>query len=137
MRIRRFGCFCIVGVIGFCVDLLLFYLGLSLVGWSPIVARLVAFPFAATTTWIGNRKLTFHDRPCYGIAKQWQRALLVAVASFAVNMSVFSLVTTWLGAYEYAAYLALVAGIAAGLVSNYGFNVFWVFRTRSAGYQTG
>ena len=58
-RLLRFGA---VGAVGFIVDGGLLY-GLVASGLlGSLTARVVSFPTAVLTTWMLNRRFTFHDR---------------------------------------------------------------------------
>lgn len=54
--------FLAVGSVGFLVDFGLFNAALA-GGWSPFFASIGAFTAAVMTTFVGNRYLTFRDRP--------------------------------------------------------------------------
>ncbi len=51
--------FALVGGVGFMVDTLIFSVLFHWFGLDLMLARGIAFLFAATTTWLGNRWLTF------------------------------------------------------------------------------
>ena len=57
--IRRFIRYCIVGATGFCTDGGLLQLGMHLMGWGPLTARVPSFLIAVLVTWYLNRGFTF------------------------------------------------------------------------------
>ncbi|MBD1556428.1 GtrA family protein [Vibrio sp. S9_S30] len=119
--------FAFVGGIGFLVDTAVFAL-LYYVFEMPIFSsRVIAFVLAATATWIGNRVLTFSDREQSDKAKQWQKHMVAAVCSAIPNLGVFKMVIALFGDQGAMPFMALVAGILVGMVSNYFLSSKWVF----------
>ncbi len=53
--------FCLVGIVGFIVDLGLLLLIISYLTPNPYIARIFSFLFAAISTWFLNRSYTFKD----------------------------------------------------------------------------
>ncbi|USD42527.1 GtrA family protein [Vibrio sp. SCSIO 43135] len=124
---ERFVKFGMVGSIGFLADAglfsLLFYLG----DWAPLPARVVAFLFAATVTWCGNRCFTFTHCQHVAKGKQWLKFIVVALFSAIPNLIVFNLALLVLGSGGIAALVALAFGVLAGMVSNFLLSSRWVF----------
>lgn len=123
----RFLRFALIGGVGFAVDSLVFALLWQWGGASLQVARAGAFVVAASTTWYGNRRLTFADRPAQPCLAQWRRALISAVLAAVPNLGVFQLLLMLLGHQGMAPYLALVGGVLAGMGVNYFASQIWVF----------
>ena len=93
-----------------------------------MIARSIAFLFAATTTWLGNRWLTFSQSNKANPLRQWQKFMMSACISALPNFIVFKGVTLFLGTQGFMVYVALVLGILTGMVSNYLLSSKWVFR---------
>lgn len=124
--------FALVGGIGFVVDALVFSAFFYLLDVPLFVSRSIAFLFAATSTWIGNRLFTFSDREREAKLRQWLRFMLTASFSAIPNFAAFSLVTYLLGSKGPNALIALVIGVLVGMVSNYIISSKWVFKTASS-----
>lgn len=110
------------------VDTLIFSVLFHWFGLELMLARGVAFLFAATTTWLGNRWLTFSQAEKTNPFAQWQKFMVSACISALPNFIVFKGVTLALGTQGLMVYLALILGILAGMVSNYLLSAKWVFR---------
>lgn len=123
--------FAIVGGIGFVVDVSIFSFFLYVVELEIFPTRVIAFVCAASATWLGNRMLTFSDRKKVSRRTQWQKSLVAACCSAIPNLLVFKLCITYLGEQGIMAYVALVAGILVGMVSNYFLSSKWVFADKS------
>lgn len=127
--INRLVKFAIVGGIGFIVDAFVFALLFYMAGLPLYSARIVAFICAATSTWLGNRLLTFSDRSPEPKLTQWLRFMLSASVSAVPNLLVFMLITHLFGSQGITAMLALVCGVLVGMVSNYTLSSKWVFKS--------
>ena len=122
--------FAFVGCVGFAVDAAVFSLLFELVGIPVFTARIFAFVCAATTTWAGNRVLTFRHRPQTSRLSQWKKFMVAACFSALPNLLVFKISLQLLEGEQFAPYVALVLGILAGMVSNYTLSSRWVFATK-------
>ncbi|WP_050940681.1 GtrA family protein, partial [Vibrio harveyi] len=100
-------------------------------GVELMMARGLAFCVAATTTWLGNRCLTFSQSTKDRAFNQWQKFMLSASISALPNFAVFKVTTLLLGTQGTTVYIALVMGILAGMVSNYLLSMHWVFQQSS------
>lgn len=120
--------FAFVGGVGFVIDTLAFALLFQWLGLELMGARGIAFIFAATTTWLGNRWLTFSHAGKQNPFTQWQKFMATACMSALPNFAVFKGMALLLGTQGMMVYLALVMGILAGMVSNYLLSAKWVFR---------
>ncbi|MHC0518518.1 GtrA family protein [Vibrio harveyi] len=123
--------FAMVGGVGFIVDTLIFMVLFQWAGVELMIARGLAFCVAATTTWLGNRCLTFSQSTKDRAFNQWQKFMLSASISALPNFAVFKVTTLLLGTQGTTVYIALVMGILAGMVSNYLLSVHWVFQQSS------
>ncbi|HDM8059057.1 GtrA family protein [Vibrio harveyi] len=123
--------FAMVGGVGFIVDTLIFMVLFQWAGVELMMARGLAFCVAATTTWSGNRCLTFSQSTKDRAFNQWQKFMLSASISALPNFAVFKVTTLLLGTQGTTVYIALVMGILAGMVSNYLLSMHWVFQQSS------
>ncbi len=123
--------FAMVGGVGFIVDTLIFMVLFQWAGTELMIARGLAFCVAATTTWLGNRCLTFSQSTKDRAFNQWQKFMLSASISALPNFAVFKVTTLLLGTQGTTVYIALVMGILAGMVSNYLLSMHWVFQQSS------
>ncbi|HDM8202031.1 GtrA family protein [Vibrio sp. Y29_XK_CS5] len=123
--------FAMVGGVGFIVDTLIFMVLFQWAGVELMMARGLAFCVAATTTWLGNRCLTFSQSAKDRAFNQWQKFMLSASISALPNFAVFKVTTLLLGTQGTTVYIALVMGILAGMVSNYLLSMHWVFQQSS------
>ena len=122
--------FAFVGCVGFVVDTAIFFLFFELAGIPVFTARLIAFVCAATTTWAGNRILTFKHRTRVPRLMQWRKFMVAACFSALPNLLVFKVSLLVLEGGQFAPYIALVLGVLAGMVSNYTLSSRWVFATK-------
>ncbi|WP_434565976.1 GtrA family protein [Vibrio chagasii] len=122
--------FAVVGVGGFVVDCAVFALLHYIVGLPLMTARIGSFIAAATTTWFGNRVLTFGFK---GQGRwsdkliQWQKFMFSASISAVPNLLCFKLMVELLPVFTGAVFIAMAVGILVGMVTNYLFSQYWVF----------
>jgi putative flippase GtrA len=83
----RFG---LVGVVGFVVDAGVLQALVTLAGWGPITARLVAVPTAVFATWLLNRTVTFPESHGGPALRSLLRYAMVSAAGAGVNFCVYS-----------------------------------------------
>ena len=125
-RITRFAA---VGMAGFAVDSLIFFM-LMYVSDNLLLNRFVAFWIAACTTWLGNRHFTFkaqNQNPVW----QWGKHMLSCHLSGLCNIAVFYVLVPVTGIY-----LAFVVGILVGTVTNYLLSSLLVFTTDNSRNQS-
>lgn len=135
----RFG---VAGAVGFVVDvcvLLLFVTGLD---QPPLLARVFSFAAALLTTWTINRLWTFRRRTRgksrRDVSRELARYGAVALTAGAANYAVYAmLVVAAPSARPIYLLLAVIAGVAAGMVINFLGARSFVFprrkQTRTAG----
>lgn len=131
-QIGRFG---LVGGVGFIVDGGLLW-GLSMMGWSPYIARLVSFPAAVVTTWALHRAFTFATAEKAAPRRQLGRYFGVQIVGALVNFAVFFAVLQMVGETPQTALAALAVGAVCGLIVNYAGSRCLVFSRRRAAYAT-
>lgn len=122
--------FAMVGAGGFVVDCTVFALLHYVIGLPLMSARIGAFIIAATTTWFGNRVLTFEFKEQGGWLDkliQWQKFMLSASISAIPNLLCFKLMTELLPTFTGAVFIAMAVGILVGMISNYLLSQYWVF----------
>jgi putative flippase GtrA len=128
LRARRtwvqLGKFCVVGAIGYVVNLAV-YASLLHAGAHYLLAATCSFLVAVTSNYTLNRLWTFHDRRA-GVAAQGLRFFAVSLASLGANLLVLHLLVT-LGAGK-----LVGQAIAIVLVTPLNFvgNKLWSFRLR-------
>jgi putative flippase GtrA len=132
-RFLRFG---IVGAGGFVVDTGVLFVLFQLFQLPYIAARAISILAAMNFTWMGNRVLTFHAhaaRESRAIAAEWLRFVLTNAIGAAINWLVSILLRYEAPSPLNNPYLALVAGVAAGLVFNFTLSKRLVFVGPSPG----
>ncbi|MCB1679069.1 MAG: GtrA family protein [Halioglobus sp.] len=114
--------FCVAGSVGFVVDVLVL-LGLHELGVSLYIGRLVSFVCAATTTWLVNRRFTFHRAVALNdlsVRREYAYYMTAMSMGGLVNYAVFALLVSAVALVRDHPSLGVVAGTSAGL----GFNFF-------------
>ncbi|MEZ9762523.1 GtrA family protein [Vibrio splendidus] len=122
--------FAVVGVGGFVVDCLVFILLHYGIGLPLMTSRIGSFIAAATTTWFGNRVLTFDFKGQDSWSDkliQWQKFMFSASISAVPNLLCFQLMTELLPVFTGVVFIAMAVGILVGMVTNYLFSQYWVF----------
>ncbi len=122
--------FAMVGVGGFVVDCLVFTLLHYVIELPLMTARIGSFIAAATTTWFGNRVLTFEFKGQGNWSEkliQWQKFMFSASISAVPNFLCFQLMTELLPVFTGVVFIAMAVGILVGMVTNYLFSQYWVF----------
>ena len=121
--------FCIAGAIAFVVDAGIVQALVGWQGWNPYGARVVSYLCAATTAWWLNRHYTFGagDDPMH---HEWVKYLLVNIAGGAVNYAAYAALVHGSDAVRAWPWIGVAVGSAAGLIVNFGFNKWLVFRRR-------
>ena len=126
-----FARFALVGGAGFFVNAGAFWIALHLLHLSKDVAWFFAFVPAVTFTWWGNRTFTFHEHASTGLREtlhEWARFVATNGFGAIVNYAVYEALIHWTGMN---AFIALAAGVLAGLVFNFTVSKRVVFRKRS------
>ncbi len=127
----KYSKFAIVGGVGFIADASVYGIlsyGFSVTGFEidPLITRVVAFWFAASVTWLGNRYFTFsniafsHRRD--EVLGQFMKHMTSAHFSGILNIASFY----FLLAHTGEAY-AFVIGVLVGTVTNYFLSSKMVF----------
>ena len=131
-RFLRFG---LVGAGGFVVDTGVLFVLFQLLQLPYTAARALSILSAMNFTWMGNRVLTFRAhaaREARAIAVEWFRFLVTNAIGATINWLVSILLRYEAPVPLNNPYLALVAGVAAGLVFNFTLSKRLVFRAPPA-----
>ena len=129
-EVRRFV---LVGGVGFCVDggiLMLLYQHLGL---GVLVARLVSFSLAGTTTWYLNRRLTFTPPLSSRPRDEWTRYLAVNGLGALLNLSVFILAIEMVPSLAPYPLIAFAIASLVALVFNFLGSKYLVFHREQTG----
>jgi len=127
----RFLRFSAVGGAGFFVNEAALALAHGLLGAGPRLGWFIAFFPAVTFTWWGNRKLTFAEHASeghVGMLTEWLRFVATNSVGAAANFAVYVLLIGYAPWPLNIPYIALAAGILAGLVFNFTLSKKLVFR---------
>lgn len=125
--IHQFSRYVAVGTIGFVVDAALLWMLMEW-GLDAYLARGISFPVAVFTTWYLNRLWTFRDRPGSAIAKQLYRYFAIQSFGLILNLAVYAVTISLLGASQLNAMAGLAFGSALGLVANFSGMRILVFK---------
>jgi len=116
VQFMKFGT---VGVVGFAVDTALVYICIYGMGIGRVAAGFLAFPFAVTVTWIGNRLFTFREAKREPMAGQWAKFATVCAVGIVFNRGTYAfLVSSVPFVYDHPV-IGLLAGTAAGMFFNF------------------
>ncbi|CAH1653783.1 GtrA family protein [Chelatococcus asaccharovorans] len=126
----KVAAFLVAGGIGFLVDAGLLWVGLNTLELSALAARAISFTAAMLTTWVLNRSLAFASQRDRARGHGSELALygLATLFSGAINIGLYLVVIEALGRGGIYPFIALAAGVGAGLVSNFLLYNFVVFR---------
>lgn len=121
---REIAFFCIVGGIGFVVDLGLFIGAQQLV--NDVVARCIALAGATTLVWWLNRRHTFlSEDPRWG--RELARFTMTRILGTAINFAIsLAILWTW---PQLGRVFAIAAGTGVALVVNYLTSKHWAYKT--------
>jgi putative flippase GtrA len=127
----KFLRFALVGTGGFVVDTSVFFVVHQLVGLDKYSARAISIFTAMNFTYAGNRFLTFREHAAaqpQAIVAEWARFLSTNALGALVNYGIYAAMVTFAPWPANDPYLALVAGVAAGLILNFTLSRHVVFR---------
>ncbi len=120
----RFFIFCIVGGLGFVVDLGILFLLLSF-GFHPLLARTISAACSLTVTWLFNRTYTFRQQRAAHF-REWLSYNLFNGVGLAINLGLYSGLVIWT---SLDAILAMMVGAGTALIFNYTTSRLFVFRS--------
>jgi putative flippase GtrA len=124
--VRRWGVFNLVGFGGFVVQLAAITVLTRALGWSPVVATLVALELAALQNFIGHSRWTWRDAPVAGIRSwltRYWRYQVAKTASLGANLAI----TTGLIYFDLPPEAANTAAVLLCALPNYFISERYVF----------
>lgn len=124
--------FVLVGGVGFCVDGSILVLLHQHLGLGILIARLVSFSLAGTTTWYLNRHLTFNVPLLRRPRDEWTRYLAVNGIGALLNLSVFMLLIQIFPSLAPYPLLVLAIAALAALIFNFLGSKYFVFHKEHA-----
>lgn len=86
---KRFIRYCIVGAAGFCTDGGILQLGIHVMGWGPLAARVPSFLIAVLVTWYLNRSFTFR-MPEKSFSASFPAYITANAIGLAINFGTYS-----------------------------------------------
>jgi putative flippase GtrA len=116
---RQFLKFGMIGAIGFAVDSVMLYFGIYVLGMGRVVAGFFSFPFAVTSTWIGNRRFTFRDARHASAVTQLAKFAAVCAIGLVFNRGTYTLLVTYVPVVYAHPILGLVAGTGVSMFFNF------------------
>jgi putative flippase GtrA len=126
LLLREFMRFGTVGAIGFVADTTTVY---SLKPWAGLyIAGAVAYVIACTVTWGLNRIWTFRGRGSGPMHRQWALFLSTNGVGFVLNRGTYFILVYFSPLCAQYPVLAIAAGVAMGMFSNFHFARKIVFR---------
>lgn len=121
----KFIKFCIVGTLGFLTEALIIHLVKVLYQDFLLYVRFISFPAALAVTWLLNRVFVFESGNSK--IKEVSKYALVQTFGAVLNMMVYTLLLLLSDFFVDYPVLALAAGSAFALFSNYFLSKYWVF----------
>jgi len=131
IRQSQFLRFAVVGTAGFVVNEAVLFVFLKLLRLDPYSGQAVAFLFAASFTWWGNRWLTFYEHAAVttpGMAREWAKFIAANALGGAVNYAIYASLVTFAPKPFDSPFLGVVAGTLVGLLFNFTMSKRFVFR---------
>lgn len=121
----KFIKFCIVGTIGFLTEALIIHLVKVIYPDFLLYVRFISFPAALAVTWLLNRIFVFESGNSK--IKEVSKYALVQTFGAILNILVYTLLLLLSDFFVEYPVLALAAGSAVALFSNYFLSKHWVF----------
>lgn len=117
--------FCIVGTVGFLTEALIIHLVKVIYPDFLLYVRFISFPAALAVTWLLNRVFVFESGNSK--IKEVSKYALVQTFGAILNIMVYTLLLLLSDFFVGYPVLALAAGSAVALFSNYYLSKYWVF----------
>ena len=127
----QFVIFSLNGALGLITDIIVFFF--SSLYLDLYISRIISFVFAVVVTWILNRSITFKQKdnilPIYlsDLAYEFKRYFLASLIGGVINLSTYFLYI-YKNNYHLDKYIAILLGSLAGLIFNFIFSKFIVFK---------
>ena len=117
---QQFFRFCIIGTVGFLVDVSILYY-LRNAGFDLYSARAFSFVIAVSWSWFGNRFYTFRTPSSSGqqLGGEWAKYLGAMLMGGLVNYGVYAILITAFALFREHPWLGVVFGTGAGLLINF------------------
>ena len=120
----RFSKFCLVGGVGFIINIGIFYITHSLVNIQYIFCSIISFFFAVSSNFILNKYWTFKDYGRKKILLQYLKYILVNIGGLTVNIIVL---TSFISFFGQSPLFSQVVGVLMGIGINFIGSKIWVF----------
>lgn len=117
--------FCIVGTVGFLTEALIIHLVKVIYPDFLLYVKFISFPAALAVTWLLNRVFVFESSNSK--IKEVSKYALVQTFGAILNIMVYTLLLLLSDFFVGYPVLALAAGSAVALFSNYYLSKYWVF----------
>ncbi len=130
INIREIISFAAVGTVGFLLDAAIVWALTQFANITPIWAKLIAFPFAVTLTWLLNRNSTFKDRKQPNYLKEWAKYIQVNSLGAITNNVSFIILVAKIDYLYQQPIIAVALGSIIGMTFNYLGSKIWVFQKR-------
>ena len=122
---REFSLFCIIGFLGYLVDVFVVFGLKELLGVYG--ARIPSFFCAATVTWVLNRRYTFIAVSKKPILAEYLHYLSLMGIGGCINYLAYAIVVSFLGDWRFGIFVAVASGSLAGLSVNFLTSKRYVF----------
>ena len=130
---KTFIVFSAAGVIGLITEISCVAFFFRFFELSALTSKALAFPIAVFVTWIINRNLTFNEYKKSNFVTEFIKYLNVTLIGAMVNNSVYILIVNLFDTTLVTALLAVAAGSAAGLTTNFFGARRYVFNKKTNG----
>ncbi len=117
-----------MGGLGFFVEAAIIFIIQTWFDYLIVYARAFSFPPALFATWICNRIFVFSSHQKVGV--EIFKYVVTQVIGALLNLAVFEFLILSYSLFREYAILALAAGSAVGLVSNFLISLLWVFKKK-------
>lgn len=132
---RQFIRFCIAGVVGLAVDLVVLHALAPLSNWY--LARAFSFWAAVTTTWFLNRNFTFKTNPIadslepkiWQLLREYRHYFAAMLTGGSLNYLTYAITLKYL-LVPYAATVGVIAGSVVGLMLNFSLSRWFIFNKK-------
>ncbi len=121
--------FSVAGFLGFIVNASIVWFLTSIMQVNAIVAQILAFSIAVTTTWLFNRNITFfHYSRAKNLFKEWLHYVTANSLGAVITNGVYVLLVLNVTTMSKEPVLAVAWGALAGLIFNFTASRTLVFR---------
>jgi putative flippase GtrA len=128
MSTVQFLKFSLFGAIGFVVDATTLYVATAYFEQNLYTGRLISYLFAATCTWLLNRRHTFSPTHRTHPLKEWLSFLTCNSLGGAINFGTYSYLVSHNNPLISNPTFAVAVGSVFGLAFNFSTSKNWVFR---------